>query len=51
MGSWGQDDGPDCDLGDARLNRRLGAMPEALETQPGKALPTACHERANTKAA
>ena len=28
-----------CDLGDARLNRRLGAVLEAIGERPGKSLP------------
>ena len=40
-----------CDLGDARLNRRLGAMLEALGDRPGKSLPTAFQDWSNTKAA
>ena len=40
-----------CDLGDARLNRRLGAVLEAIGERPGKSLPTAFQDWANTKAA
>jgi len=40
-----------CDLGDARLNRRLGAMLEALGERPGKSLPTVFQYWSNTKAA
>lgn len=40
-----------CDLGDARLNRRLGAMLEVLGERPGKSLPTAFQDWSNTKAA
>lgn len=39
------------DPGDARLNRRLGAMLAAMGERPGKSLPTAFQDRANTKAA
>ena len=41
----------ECDLGDARLNRRLGTMLEAIGERPGKSLPTAFQDWANTKAA
>jgi len=51
MGSWVEDEVSDCNLGDARLNRRLGAMLEALGERPGKSLPTAFQDWANTKAA
>lgn len=40
-----------CDLGDVRLNRRLGAILEALGERPGKSLPTAFQDWSNTKAA
>jgi hypothetical protein len=40
-----------CDLGDARLNRRLGSMLAALEERPGKSLPAAFQDWSNTKAA
>lgn len=40
-----------CELGDARLNQRLGAILEALGERPGKSLPTAFQDWANTKAA
>nr|WP_226937827.1 transposase [Pseudogemmobacter faecipullorum] len=39
--SWVETETSGCDLGDARLNRRLGAMLEALGDRPGKSLPTA----------
>jgi hypothetical protein len=51
MGSWVDDETANCDLGDARLNRRLGAMLAALGERPGKSLPTAFQDWANTKAA
>lgn len=41
----------ECDLGDARLNWRLGTMLEALGERPGKSLPTAFQDWSNTKAA
>ncbi len=49
--NWVEAETAGCDLGDARLNRRLGAMLEALDEQPGKSLPTAFQDWSNTKAA
>lgn len=49
--NWVADEISECDLGDARLNRRLGAMLEALGERPGSSLPTAFQDWANTKAA
>lgn len=49
--SWVEAETAGCDLGDARLNRRLGAMLEALGERPGKSLPTAFQDWSNTKAA
>jgi Transposase DNA-binding/Transposase Tn5 dimerisation domain len=51
MGTWVEDETAGCDLGDARLNRRLGVMLAALGARPGKSLPTAFQDWANTKAA
>ena len=51
MGTWAEDETAGSDLGDARLNRRLGAMLAALGERPGKSLPTAFQDWANTKAA
>lgn len=51
MGCWVDHETAGCDLGDARLNRRLGAMLAALGERPGKSLPTAFQDWANTKAA
>ena len=51
MGSWVDNETAGCDLGDARLNRRLGVMLAALGARPGKSLPTAFQDWANTKAA
>lgn len=39
--SWVETETSGCDLGDVRLNRRLGTMLEALGERPGKSLPTA----------
>jgi hypothetical protein len=49
--SWVDEETAECDLGDARLNRRLGTMLEAIGERPGKSLPTAFQDWANTKAA
>ena len=49
--SWVEAETAGCDLGDDRLNRRLGAMLEALGERPGKSLPTAFQDWSNTKAA
>jgi Transposase DNA-binding/Transposase Tn5 dimerisation domain len=51
MGSWVEAETAGCDLGDARLNRRLSAMLTAMGERPGKSLPTAFQDWANTKAA
>lgn len=49
--SWVDTETAGCELGDERLNRRLGAMLEALGERPGKSLPTAFQDWSNTKAA
>ena len=49
--NWVETETAECDLGDARLNRRLGAMRAALGERPGKSLPTAFQDWSNTKAA
>ena len=51
MGSWVDEETAACGLGDARLNRRLGVMLSAMGERPGKSLPTAFQDWANTKAA
>ena len=51
MGSWAEDETAGCDLGDLRLNRRLGAMLASLGERPAKSLPTAFQDWANTTAA
>lgn len=51
MGSWADEETAACGLGDARLNRRLGVMLAAMGERPGKSLPTAFQDWANTKAA
>ena len=51
MGSWVDAETAACGLGDARLNRRLGVMLAAIGERPGKSLPTAFPDWANTKAA
>nr|WP_282449618.1 transposase DNA-binding-containing protein [Roseibium sp. CAU 1639] len=48
---WVETETSGCDLGDARLNRRLGSMLTALAERPGKSLPTAFQDWSNTKAA
>ena len=48
---WVETETAGCDLGDGRLNRRLGTMLEALGERPGKSLPTAFQDWSNTKAA
>ena len=49
--NWVKTETAECDLGDARLNRRLGTMLGALGEHPGKSLPTAFQDWSNTKAA
>lgn len=49
--SWVESETAGCDLGDARLNRRLGVMLGAIGERPGKSLPTAFQDWSNTKAA
>lgn len=51
MESWVEEETAACGLGDARLNRRLGAMLAAMGERPGRSLPTAFQDWANTKAA
>ena len=49
--SWVSEETAECNFGDARLDLRLGAMLEAMGERPGKSLPTAFQDWANTKAA
>ena len=51
MGTWVEEETAACGLGDARLNRRLCAMLAAIGERPGRSLPTAFQDWANTKAA
>ena len=51
MGCWVDEETAACELEDARLNRRLGVMLAAMGERPGKSLPTAFQDWANTKAA
>jgi hypothetical protein len=51
MEYWVEEETAACGLGDARLNRRLGMMLAAMGERPGKSLPTAFQDWANTKAA
>ena len=46
--SWVETETTGCNLGDVRLNRRRGAMLEALEERPGKSLPTVFQDWSNT---
>jgi len=49
--NWVCEEISECNLGDARLNRRLGTILAAVGERPGKSLPTAFQDWANTKAA
>ncbi len=49
--SWVSEEILECGLDGARLNRRLGAIMAAISERPGKSLPTAFQDWANTKAA
>lgn len=51
MGSWVEAKTAGCGFGDARLNRHLLMMMVAVGERPGKSLPTAFQDWANTKAA
>ena len=51
MGSWVEEETAGCGFGDARLNRRLSMMMAAMGERPGKSLPAAFQDWANTKAA
>ena len=51
MVGWVEEETAGCGLGDARLDRRLGAMLAALGERPGRSLPSAFQDWANTKAA
>lgn len=48
---WVETETSGCDLGDVRLNRRLGIMLSAIGERPDKSLPTAFQDWSNTKAA
>ena len=50
MESWVEEETAGCGLGDARLNRRLTMMMSAMGERPGRSLPTAFQDWANTKA-
>lgn len=47
---WVETETSGCDLGDARLNRRLGTMLAAIGERPDKSLLTAFQDWSNTKA-
>lgn len=51
MSSWVVSEIAGFELGDARLNRRLGMILSSMGERPGKSLPTAFQDRTNTKAA
>ena len=51
MTSWVSSEIAGCELGDARLNRRLGMILSSMGERPGQSLPTAFQDWANTKAA
>jgi len=51
MERWVDAETSGCDLGDARLNRRLGMILEDIGERPDRSLPTAFQDWANTKAA
>lgn len=51
MSSWVSSEIAGCELGDARLNRRLGMILSSMGERPGQSLPTAFQDWANTKAA
>ena len=51
MESWVEEETTGCGLGDTRLNRRLSMMLAAMGERPGRSLPTAFQDWANTKAA
>jgi hypothetical protein len=51
MDAWIQDELSGCDLGDRRLNRRLGQLVKDLSSRIGKVIPFACQDWAATKAA
>ena len=49
--SWVCEETSECESGDARLNRRPGEILAAIGERPGKSLPAAFQDRANTRAA
>lgn len=51
MEAWIRDEVSGCDLGDRRLDHRLGRLMEDLTTRIGKGIPLACQDWAATKAA
>ncbi|MGC8561451.1 MAG: IS4/Tn5 family transposase DNA-binding protein, partial [Phycisphaerae bacterium] len=51
MEAWINSELCGCDLGDRRLNRRLGKLMEDLSQRVGKGIPLACQDWAATKAA
>jgi Transposase DNA-binding len=51
MDAWIRDEIKGCDLGDQRLDHRLGRLLEDLSERIGKPIPLACQDWAATKAA
>jgi hypothetical protein len=51
MDAWVEGELGGCDLGDRRLNRRLGKLMGDLSERVGKGIPLACQDWAATKAA
>ena len=51
MQQWVQDELATCDLGDARLDRRLGKLLDRLGSKPSLSIPAACRGRAEMEAA
>lgn len=51
MDAWTDTELQGCDLGDARLDARLGAIIEAVSERAGESLPAAFQDWASTKAA
>jgi len=51
MDAWIRDEVNGCDLGDRRLDQRLGKLLEDMSQRIGKGIPLACQDWAATKAA
>ena len=48
---WSIEETAEADLGDARLNKRLGNLLDILGTNPNKTIPAACNGWSETLAA